>query len=199
MYVKGIMLTINISTYFCYLIIYLVGNAIVSQNILLFIAAFSIFLGNFFVTYRKHILKNVIINKELKGENQIGMYCVFYWHCYTKITEKKNELYISSLLKKHTNQCLDPACCCKNRENLYDTYLKTFGNPKIQPHFDKIFIRHFIKKLLFDGYEKFNKSSMLALLISNYNIEVVQMITQTKDLIRKLSKMQQKRQLYFTE
>jgi hypothetical protein len=69
MYVKGIMLTINISAYFCYLIIDILGNAIISQNILLFIATFSIFLGNFFITYRKYILKNTIINKDLKGEN----------------------------------------------------------------------------------------------------------------------------------
>jgi hypothetical protein len=39
----------------------------------------------------------------------------------------------------------------------------------------------------------------LALIISNYNIDVVEMITQTMELIRKLSKMQQKKQLNFTE
>jgi hypothetical protein len=199
MQARGVMLTVNISAYFCYLIIYILENAIISQNILLFIATFSLFLANFFLTYRKYILKNTIINADLKGENEIGMYALFYWHCFTKITEKKNELYISSLLKKHTNECDDPACCCTNRQDLYDTYLKAYGNPKIQPHFDKIFIRHFIRKLLCDGYEKFSKSSLLALLISNYNIEVVEMITQTMELIRRLSKMQQKKQLNFTE
>jgi hypothetical protein len=82
---------------------------------------------------------------------------------------------------------------------LYDGYLKTFGNPKIQPHFDKIFIRHFIRKLLCEGYEKFNKSAILALLLSTYNIEVVEMVAQTMELIRKLSKMQHKKKLLFTE
>jgi hypothetical protein len=152
MYMKGVMLTISISANICYLAIYIVDSAILSQNILLFIATFSIFLGNFFVTYRKYLLENIIINKDLKGENEIGLYCIFYWHCFTRITEKKNELYVSSLLKKHTNECLDLTCCCKNRQYLYDTYLKAFGNPKIQPHFDKIFIRHFLRKLLSDGY-----------------------------------------------
>lgn len=199
MHIKGVMLTVSISAYFCYLIITILDNAIISQNILLFITTFSIFLGNFFVTIRKHLLKNTIINQDLRGENEIGLYSVFYWHCFTRITEKKNELYVSSLLKKHTNECSDPACCCKNRHRLYDTYLKAFGNPAIQPHFDKIFIRHFIRKLLCDGYDKFPKSSLLALLISNYNIEVVEMITQTMDVIRRLTKMQQKKQLCFTE
>jgi hypothetical protein len=103
MHVKGIMLTINVSAYFCYLIITILGNAIISQNVLLFISTFSVFLGNFFVTFRKHLLKNTIINQDLRGENEIGLYCVFYWHCFSRITEKKNELYVSSLLKKHTN------------------------------------------------------------------------------------------------
>lgn len=43
--------------------------------------------------------------------------------------------------------------------------------------------------MLCDGYEKFNKSSILALLLSNYNIEVVEMITQAMELVRKLSKL----------
>jgi hypothetical protein len=86
MYMKGVMLTISISANICYLAIYIVDSAILSQNILLFIATFSIFLANFFVTYRKYLLENIIINKDLKGENEIGLYCIFYWHCYTSIT-----------------------------------------------------------------------------------------------------------------
>jgi len=52
----------------------------------------------------------------------------------------------------------------------------------MQPHFDKVFIRHYIKKLLNDGYEEFNKSSTLTFLISYYNIEILEMITQTMEL-----------------
>ena len=63
MYVKGIMLTINISANMCYLTIFLLDNAIISQNILLFIATFSVFLGNFFITIRQHTLKETVINK----------------------------------------------------------------------------------------------------------------------------------------
>lgn len=96
------------------------------------------------------------------------------------------------------NECLDPACCCKNRQVLFDSNLKIFGNPKSQPHFDKVFIRHYIRKLLNDGYSQFSKSSGLAFLLSNYNIEILEMITQTMELIRKLTKMEQKRQLIFT-
>jgi len=59
----------------------------------------------------------------------------------------------------------------------------------MQPHFDKVFIRHYIKKLLNDGYEEFNKSSTLTFLISYYNIEILEMITQTMELIRKLTRM----------
>lgn len=89
----------------------------------------------------------------MRSESEICLYCLFYWHCYKNSTDKKSELYISSLLKKHMNECLELSCCCKNRQLLYDSNLKTFGNAKMQPHFDKVFIRHFIKKLISDGYD----------------------------------------------
>lgn len=60
-------------------------------------------------------------------------------------------------------------------------------------------MRHFIRKLLNDGYERFNKSSILVFLLSSYNIEIVEMITQTIELIKKLNKMEQRNQLSFTE
>ena len=53
---------------------------------------------------------------------------------------------------------------------LYDHQLKVYGNPKIQPHFDKIFIRFYIRKLLEKGYEEHNKSVMLAILLANFEL-----------------------------
>lgn len=85
MNLKGIMLSITISANLCYLAIYIMDNAIVAQNVLLFISTFSIFLSNFFVVFRNHIVKDTVINKTLKSEDEISLYCVFYWHCYRHI------------------------------------------------------------------------------------------------------------------
>lgn len=67
MNIRGVMLTISISASLCYLAIFILDNAIISQNILLFISSFSLFLGDFFLVFRKNILRNTIINKDLKG------------------------------------------------------------------------------------------------------------------------------------
>jgi hypothetical protein len=69
MNLKGIMLSLVISANLCYLAIYTMNNAIVAQNAMLFIATFTIFLGNFFIVFRNNIIKNTIVNKDLRGEN----------------------------------------------------------------------------------------------------------------------------------
>ena len=61
-------MSISISTHICYIAINVLANAIISQNVLLFISTFSIFLANFFVVFRNSIVKNTIINEDLKGE-----------------------------------------------------------------------------------------------------------------------------------
>ena len=82
---------------------------------------------------------------------------------------------------------------------LYDHHLKIFGDPKIQPHFDRIFIRHYIRKLLSQGYEEHTKSTMLTLLLSTVDVEALEMITETMELIHRLNRMEQKRQLSLME
>lgn len=166
---------------------------------LLFISAFSIFLGNFFLVYRNYIMKTTIINQHLKTDQEITMFVVFYWHCYCNVAEKKNELYLSSLLKKHMNECQDVNCCCKHRDSLYDAHLRSYGNPALQPHFDRIFIRYYLRRLLNQGYEQHLKSTMLAFLLSTFDIEALEMVTQTMELIQRLAKMEQKKQLSFME
>jgi hypothetical protein len=64
---KGILLSVNISANLCYLSIDTLSNAIISQNVLIFITAFSIFLGNFFSVFRNYLVKNTIINQELRN------------------------------------------------------------------------------------------------------------------------------------
>ena len=179
MSLKGVTLSVAISTYICYLTIYTIYNAILAENVLLFITTFSVFLGNFFVVFRKSIIKDTIIDKDLREDNATALYCLFYWHCYTSVTEKKNELYLSSLLKKHLNDCNDLLCCCHNRQFLYDHTIKLFGDPKVHPHLDKIFIRHYIRRLLNEGHQRFPKSTAITFLLGIYNVEVVEMITQT--------------------
>jgi len=90
MSLKGIMLSLVISANLCYLAIYTMNNAIIAQNVLLFITTFCLFLSNFFIVFRNNIIKNTIINQTLRGEDEISLYCIFYWHCYKKAAEKKN-------------------------------------------------------------------------------------------------------------
>ena len=96
------------------------------------------------------------------------------------------------------NECADLACCCKNRGSLYDANSKTFGNPKLQPHNDRIFIRHYIRRLIMKGCEEHSKSIMLLFLLIIYDIEAVEMITYAVELIKKLSRMEQKKKLNFS-
>ena len=56
---KGILQSVTISAGLCYLSIDLLANAIISQNVLVFILAFSAFLGNFFRIYRNKIVKRL--------------------------------------------------------------------------------------------------------------------------------------------
>ena len=186
------MLSVIIASHICYIWIYLMDNDIIAQNVMLFISTFSLFLGNFFVVYRNFIIKDTIINKQLRTDHEHAIFCIFYWHCYRKVTEKKNELYLSSLLKKHMNDCDEPECCCHHRSRLYDHGVKIFGNPKQQPHFDRVFIRHYIRKLFNNGLKHHPKSMVLTFLLAYYNIEILEMATQTTELIRQLSKLQQK-------
>jgi hypothetical protein len=151
MALKGVLTAWNISALVCYLAIFVLDNAIVAQNIMLFISAFFVFLANFFLVFRNNIIKTTIIDKSLKNEDEIAIYFIFYLHCFKAITEKKNELYISSLLKKHSNECVDLDCCCKSRALLYDPQTKSFGNPEAQPHRDKVFTKHYFLKCLREG------------------------------------------------
>lgn len=64
------------------------------------------------------------------------------------ISQKKNQTYISSLLKNHCNNCNEVVCCCKNRSTIYDPSKGMFGNPQTQPHLDRVFIKHFYLKMI---------------------------------------------------
>jgi hypothetical protein len=71
------------------------------------------------------------------------------------------------------NDCEDPTCCCHHRERLYDHNIKIFGNPKAQPHFDRVFIRYYIRKLLSNGHNHHPKSMVLTFLLAYYNVEIL--------------------------
>jgi hypothetical protein len=72
---------------------------------------------------------------------------------------------------------------------LYDANLKVFGNPKLQPHNDKIFIKHYIRHIIMKGCEEHTKSIMLLFLLIIYNIEAVEMVAHAMELIKTLSRM----------
>jgi len=57
------------------------------------------------------------------------------------------------------------------------------------PHADKVFIRHFLRRLMQEGHQKYPKSTFLVFLLGVYNVEIVEMVTQTMELLRKLSKL----------
>lgn len=77
------------------------------------------------------------------------------------------------------NECFNPHCCCKHRELLYDNSAKTYGNPGLQPHFDRIFIRHYIRSILSKGYDEHPRSTMLVFLLATFDIEALEMVTHT--------------------
>jgi len=62
MNLQGLTLSLTISANLCYLAIYTMDNAIIAENVLLFISTFCLFLGNFFIVFRNNIVKDTIIN-----------------------------------------------------------------------------------------------------------------------------------------
>jgi hypothetical protein len=139
-------ITINIAVLSSFLDIKLVKNSLTS-----FVCAFYIFFVNFFLTFRKFWLKRIIIDDNTTTEiTQITYVTTFIVFSMNK-SQKKNQAYVSSLLKNHCNNCNQLDCCCKNRSTIYDPATNLSGKPKYQPHLDLVFVKHYYLKMIEDS------------------------------------------------
>lgn len=136
-------LTVCLALIFCYFSISLFQNSLTS-----FIVSFYLFFVNFFLTFRKYWIKRIIIDDNTPTEiSQITYVTTFIIFSIDR-SQKKNETYISSLLKNHCNNCKQLDCCCKNRDRIYDPSTATYGSIKKQPHLDSVFVKHFFLKMI---------------------------------------------------
>lgn len=90
-------------------------------------------------------------------------------------SQKKNQAYVSSLLKNHCNNCIELDCCCKNRSVIYDPATNLSGKPKYQPHLDLVFVKHFYLKMIEDSIIEFPKSLDIRMLLALYHLEFLQL------------------------
>lgn len=121
------------------------------QSLVTFIIFFYLFFVNFFLTFGKFWLKRIIIDDITVTEPTQITYALSYIIFFSNITDKKNETYLSSLLKNHCNNCPKLDCCCKHRDRNYDPATKKTGNSSIQPHLDIVFIKQFLLDVIKDS------------------------------------------------
>lgn len=139
-------LTISLALIFCYFDITLFYNSLTS-----FVISFYLFFVNFFLTFRKYWIKRIIIDDNTPTEISQITYVVTFIIFSIDRSQKKNETYISSLLKNHCNNCKIPDCCCKNRDSIYDPAKETYGSTKLQPHLDSVFVKHYFLQMIEDS------------------------------------------------
>lgn len=140
-----------------------------------FVCAFFIFFVNFFLTFRKFWIKRIIIDDNTTTEiTQITYVTTFIIFSMNK-SQKKNQAYVSSLLKNHCNNCNVVECCCKNRSIIYDPATNLSGKPKYQPHLDVVFVKHFYLKMIEDSIIEFPKSLDIKMLLALYHLEFLQL------------------------
>jgi len=70
----------------------------------------------------------------------------------------------------HINHCDNAGCCCKRRNQLYDSVNDAYGNEEAQPHQDLVFVKHYMLKTLQDSMDKFPHSTLLVLNMGFYKL-----------------------------
>lgn len=154
---------------------YFLGIELVMNSLTSFSIAFYLFFINFFLTFRKFWIKRIIIDDNTTTEiSQITYVTTFIIFSIDK-SQKKNQTYVSSLLKNHCNNCSELVCCCKNRESIYDPATGLSGKRKYQPHLDLVFVKHFYLKMIEDSILEFPKSLDIKMLLLLYYLEFLQL------------------------
>lgn len=96
-------------------------------------------------------------------------------------------------MKIHINKCVDPTCCCKNRDVLYDPRRMIYGNDRLQPHQDIVFVKHFVLRLLEESLKQFKGSILLSLDEGFYHLEILKLYTRASMVVQQLKLTERKK------
>ena len=146
------------------------------ENILIIVGLGMAFFVKLFLNIRNFNVK-VLMNSELdniKSDVLVDVKLRTYNNLAKTLDIKKSELLLASLLKIHYDKCQDQLHCpCRTRQKLLDPKRYEAGDQKIQLHKDKVFVKHFIIKMIRDGLSKFKDSKLLHLDLMFYRFEAL--------------------------
>lgn len=115
-------------------------------------------------TYREYFYRRLIIKEIDEIDNEIHLDARFRYLMEIVSNSKKNrqdELLLTSIIKVHTEKCLDVECVCKRRSELYDPKTRNIGDMSIPIFKDQVFIKNYLLMLIKDSCKKLPKSSLL--------------------------------------
>lgn len=168
----------SVSEFYCYgvfgyfwitlvlLITYLANYQLITDNVVYIIL---IGLGFFLYvvrTYREYFYRGLLIKEIDEIDNEIQLDVRFRYLIRIVQNSKKNkqdELLLSSIIKVHTEKCVDPKCVCKNRAELYDPKTKQNSNMSVPIFKNEVFIKSYLLMLIKDSCKKLPKSSLLSI------------------------------------
>lgn len=146
------------------LITHLANIEIINSNVI-----FVIFIGLMFFlyivkTFREYFYRSLIIKEIWEIDNEIYLDVRFrYLMAISKNAkkDKKDELLLTSIIKVHTEKCVNCSCICKRREVLYDPKNKKYSNPNVPIFKDGVFIKNYLLMLAQQSCKKMPRSSLL--------------------------------------
>ena len=82
-------------------------------------------------------------------------------------------LAIFGIMQIHFDRCINPQCFCKNPNKSYSAKDGLFINESSKPYMDTVFMKHFLKNILFTGLKKYPKNLSLLAFISLITVETL--------------------------
>lgn len=166
----------DVSEYYCYgtfgyfwISFVILGTFLANYDLITDNMAYIILIGlGFFLyvvkTYREFFYRRLIIKEIDEIDNEIHLDARFRYLMEIVNNSKKNkqdELLLTSIIKVHTEKCLDVECVCKRRTELYDPKTRGTGDPNIPIFKDQVFIKNYLLTLIKESCKKLPKSSLL--------------------------------------
>jgi hypothetical protein len=159
-----------ISTYFWISIVLLITN-LAELEILVVNVVWIIFVGLCFFLYivtatRELFQRQMIILGVDEISQEVRLDFRFRYLISLVKNSKKNkqdELLVTSLIKVHTEQCLDVKCVCKHRKGLYDPKKNKESNVSISMIKDSVYIKSYLMMIIQKSLVKMPKSNLLNL------------------------------------
>ena len=165
-----------VSEYYCYgcfgyfwislvlLCTFLADYKLITENVVYIILIGLGFFLYIVRTYREYFYRRLIIKEIEEIDNEIHLDARFRYLMEIVQNSKKNrqdELLLISIIKVHTEKCVDVMCVCKNISELYDPKSNEVSDPNISIFKNTVFIKNYLLMLIKESCKKLPKSSLL--------------------------------------